>query len=301
MIVELLQPDASAWDAAAVGLRAGYYATSLGAAGLALFHAGYAHRLDAGEARWLRRLALGAAALAIGLSLLALIVRAGVLGGGDALFEARTWAAMMDSRIGDAFWIRLAGLLLIALLASRWPVAPHLAVAGALLVAASYAAMGHTTLYRPRQELAALIVVHLLAVAFWVGSLLPLARLAGRGGPQAAALIADWSRLARGVVLALAVSGALLAALLVRRADLLFATGYGWALVVKVALVLAMLALALRHAWWLLPALARGEPGASRRLATSIRIEVIVALAVFWAAAEMVSIHPLDAGHRVAR
>ncbi len=105
----------------------------------------------------------------------------------------------------------------------------------------------------------------------------------------------------RQLALRLTLAAALLAALLVRRADLLFVTWYGWALAVKLALVLAMLALALRHAWWLLPALARGEPGASRRLAASIRIEVIVALAVFWAAAEMVAIHPLDAGHRVAR
>jgi len=301
MIVELLQPDASAWDAAAVVVRAGYYATSLGAAGLALFHAGYAQRLDTADAAWLRRLALAAAVAAIALSLLALVVRAGVLTGGGPLFDARTWSAMMDSRIGDAFWIRLAGLLLIVLLVTRWSAAAHLAVAGALLVAVSYATMGHTTLYRPRQELAALVVVHLLAVAFWVGSLLPLARVAARGGPGAVALIADWSRLARGVVLVLFATGALLAALLVRRADLLFATGYGWALMVKLALVLTMLALALRHAWVLLPAVARGVPGASRQLAASIRIEAWIALAVFWAAAEMVSIHPLDAGHRVVR
>ena len=301
MILTLTQPDASAWDAAAVLLQAGYYAASLGAGGLALFFAGYAYRLDAAEAAWLRRLTLAAAATAIGLSLLALVARAGTLGGGEALFDARTWSAMMDSPIGDAFWIRFAGLLLIALLVTRWPAAPHLAASGALLVAVSYAAMGHSTLYRPRQELAALVVVHLLAVSFWVGSLLPLARAAARGEPQAAALIADWSRLARWLVLLLVASGALLAALLVRRADLLFATGYGWALAVKLALVLTMLALALRHAWWLLPALARGEPGAGRRLAASIRIEALVAVTVFWAAAEMVSIQPLDAGHRVMR
>lgn len=296
-----MQPDASAWDAAAVPVRAGYYATSLGAAGLALFYAGYGHRVEAGDAAWLRRLALAAAAAAIALSLLALVVRAGVLGDGVAgVFDPRAWSAMMDSRVGDAFWIRLAGLLLIALLATRWRVAPYLAVAGALAVAASYAAMGHTTLYQPRLALAALVVVHLLALSFWVGSLLPLAREAARGRPQAAALIADWSRLARGVVLVVLATGALLAVLLVRRADLLFATAYGWALAVKLALVLAMLALALRHAWVLLPSFARGQPGANRRFAASIRIEALVALAVFWAAAEMVSIHPLDAGHRLA-
>jgi putative copper export protein len=300
MILELIQPDASAWDAATVLVRAGYYAASLGAAGLALFHAGFAHRLAATEETRLRRLAVTAAGLAAGLSVLALVVRAGVLAGGGPLFEARIWQAMMTSRIGDAFWIRLGGLALIATLATRWRIASPLAVAGALAVAASYAAMGHSMLYRPRQANAALVVLHLLAVAFWAGSLLPLARVAARGGTEAASLIAAWSRIARWVVAVLVLAGVALAVLMVRRADLLYATFYGWALTVKVALVAAMLALALRHALVLAPAAARGEVGAGGRLAASIRAEAVVALLVFWAAAEMVSIHPLDAGHRVA-
>jgi putative copper export protein len=300
LILELIQPDASAWDAATVLVRAGYYAASLGAAGLALFHAGFAHRLEATEETRLRRLAVTAAGLAAGLSVLALVVRAGVLAGGGPLFEARIWQAMMTSRIGDAFWLRLGGLTLIATLATRWRIASPLAVAGALAVAASYAAMGHSMLYRPRQANAALVVLHLLAVAFWAGSLLPLARVAARGGTEAASLIAAWSRIARWVVAMLVLAGVALAVLMVRRADLLYATFYGWALTVKVALVAAMLALALRHALVLAPAAARGEAGAGERLAASIRAEAVVALLVFWAAAEMVSIHPLDAGHRVA-
>lgn len=299
MIIELLTPDASAWDAATVLLRATYYAASLGAAGAALFHAGFGERMAEADARAIRRLAAGAALAGIALSLAALVVRAGVLTGGGDLFEARTWQAMMASRIGDAFWIRLAGLGLIALLASSMTVAPHLAVAGALAVAASYAAMGHSMLYRPRQEIAALVVIHLTCMAFWVGSLLPLARLARGRDHATAAIIEDWSRIARPVVLLLVASGGLLAALMVRRLDLLYATHYGTALTVKLALVGTMLVLAARHGFVLVPAAARGEAGAGERLARSIRLEAVVALLVFWAAAEMVSIHPLDAGHRI--
>jgi putative copper export protein len=61
-----------------------------------------------------------------------------------------------------------------------------------------------------------------------------------------------------------------------------------------------MVALAVRHRFLLTPALARGEPGAGARLARSIRWEAGLALLVFWAAAEMVSVHPLDAGHRIS-
>jgi len=299
VILEALQPDASAWDAATVMLRAAYYATSLGAAGAALFHAGFAHHLMEDDQRAVRRLAAGAAAAALLLSLAALFVRVGVLTGGADVLEARTWSAMMGSRIGDAFWIRTAGLVLVLTLATRLAIAPHLAVAGALAIAASYAAMGHSMLYRPRQEIAALVVVHLLCVSFWVGSLLPLARLAGGRDAEAPALIASWSRIARPVVALMIASGALLAVLMVRRADLLYATFYGFALTVKLALVASMLCLAARHAFVLAPAAARRGPGAAARLARSIRLEAALALLVFWAAAEMVSIHPLDAGHRV--
>jgi putative copper export protein len=300
MIIEFLTQDASAWDGATVMLRAAYYAASLGAAGAALFHAGFGERMAEEDAGAIRRLAAGAALFAIALSLVALVVRAGVLTGGGDLFEARTWAAMMGSRIGDAFWIRLAGLALIASLATGITIAPHLAVAGALAVAASYAAMGHSMLYRPRQEIAALVVLHLTCVAFWVGSLLPLARLARGRDMATPAIFEDWSRIARPVVALLIASGGLLAALMIRRLDLLYGTAYGWGLTVKLVLVGLMLVLAARHAFVLVPAAARREAGAGERLARSIRLEAVVALLVFWAAAEMVSIHPLDAGHRVA-
>ena len=300
MIIELLTPEPSAWDAASVLVRAANYAASLVAGGAALFHAGFSAQMRQADSASVRRLAAGASAAAIALSVAALIVRAGVLSGGGGILEARVWEAMMTSRIGDAFWIRLAGLLAIAALATRITVAPHLAVAGALAVAASYAAMGHSMLYRPRQGIAALVVVHLACVSFWVGSLLPLARLArGRDG-ETVAILADWSRIARPVVAVLIASGLALAALMVRRFDLLYATAYGSGLSVKLLLVAVMLALAARHAFVLSPAAARLEPGAGNRLARSIRLEAAVSLLVFWAAAEMVSIHPLDAGHRIA-
>jgi len=298
VIVEYLRPDPSALDAAVVMLRAGYHAASLGAAGLALFAAAFAHRLDAAGLAHLRRGTLGAAAAGIALSLLALVVQAAVLTEGSDPFDGETWRAMMVSRIGDAFWLRCAGLLLVALSAmgSRFGVA--LGAMGALMVAASYAAMGHSTLYRPRQMLSALVVLHLLAVAFWIGSLPPLAR-AARDGAAGAALIAEWSRAALGIVAVVVAAGLLLAWYLVGRWDLLVSTWYGGALIAKVALFAALLAFAAWHRLRLTPALARGGPEAGARLTRSIRIEMIVALLVFWAAAEMVSVHPADYGHRI--
>lgn len=297
MILEYLQPDPTLAEGGTVLLRGLTHAAMLGAAGLGLFRAGFGDRLDAAEQARLDRLLLGAALLGIALTILALPLRVLVLTAGASAFDVEVLRAVMESRNGDAFWIRLAALSTLALSArgGRWRDA--LAGAGALGVAASYAALGHSTLFRPRQELAGLVTLHLLAVAGWVGSLLPVAWAARRGD---AALVAAWSRLALWLVVAILLSGALLVALLVRRADLLLAGWYGYALLAKLALVGVMLALALRHRQALTPALVRGEAGAGRRLSDSILLEAAVALLVFWAAAEMVSVHPLDAGHRIA-
>ncbi|MBY0337420.1 MAG: CopD family protein, partial [Acetobacteraceae bacterium] len=112
--------------------------------------------------------------------------------------------------------------------------------------------------------------------------------------------VARWSRLGAAAVAVVAGTGGILAILLVRRPELLYAGWYGWALTAKLLLVLAMLALAARHRFRLTPALRRGEPGAGPRLARGILLEAALALLVFYAAAELVSVHPLDAGHRIS-
>jgi putative copper export protein len=294
VILEYLQPDPSALDAAFVMLRAASHVAMLGAAGLALFGLGFGAALTREDAARLRRWLLGLALAGIALNVGILPLRVLVLTAGESAFDLPTLGAVMASRNGDAFWIRLAGLSALAFAAARegraWDA---LAGAGALAVAASYAALGHSMLFRPRQELAALVTLHLLAVAFWTGSLPALAWAARRGQAE---LVEAWSRAALWAVAVVAGTGLALAALLVRRGDLLLAGWYGHALLAKLALVAAMLALAARHRFTLTPRLAQG---AGPALAASIRVETVLALLVAWAAAELVSVHPLDAGHRL--
>jgi len=181
-----------------------------------------------------------------------------------------------------------------------WRAGPAIAAVGGVLVLGSYAAMGHSMLYQPRQEIAALVVLHLGVVAFWVGSLLPLLSVAQRpDGAETVALLHDWSRAATVAVAAMIASGVLLTWYLTVRLDLIFEAWHGWALAGKVVAVLAALALALSNRLRHTPALAQGQPGAGARLASSIRLEIVLVLLVFYIAAEMVSVHPIDYGHRV--
>jgi putative copper export protein len=294
MILELLQPDPNPWDALAVVVRAGYNFAGLAAAGRALFLASVGQALDDDARAEMRALLARLAIFGIALSVLALFVRAAQLAGGEDVFDATIWTAMARGRVGDAFALRATGFLLVLAGARGYMVAAPM---GALLIAASYAGMGHSTLYRPRQELAALVAVHLLAVSFWIGSLPALIAAARRDD---AALIRAWSRAAMVAVALVFATGAALIFLLVGRVDLLIAAWYGWALIAKLILVAGLMGFAIWHKLAATPALDRGAAGAGAALARSIARELALAALVCYAAAELVSVHPLDYGHRIA-
>ena len=300
MILEYLQPDASLLDGITVIIRALYYIATIGAAGLGLFAIGFGHRLEPEEAARLRRVLLGTIAAGLLLSVMALALRVLVLTAGVSIFNADVWAAVMRSRIGDAFWLRAAGLVLLTAAFTTWRIGPAITAIGALLVVASYAAKGHSMLFAPRQEIAALVVVHLTVVAFWVGSLSPLVWVTQRrDGASAANLIQDWSKAAIWAVSAMIASGMLLSWYLTLRMDRIFDAWHGWALAWKVLAVLAALGFALWNRQRHTPALARGDAGAGAGLAASIRLEMLLVALAFYAAAEMVSVHPVDYGHRI--
>lgn len=300
MILEYLQPDPSFLDGIAVMMRALYYAASIGAAGLVFFMIGYGHRLRPAEVTRLHRTLLGAVAIGLAVSVAALALRVLVLTAGASMTNGAVWDVMMRSRIGDAFWMRSAGLVLLAAAVMPWRAGPAIAAVGGVVVLGSYAAMGHSMLFQPRQEIAALVVLHLGVVAFWVGSLLPLLWVAQRpDSGETVTLLHDWSRAATIAVAAMIATGVLLTWYLTVRLDLILEAWHGWALAGKVLVVLAALGLALSNRLRHTPALEQGQPGAGAGLASSIRLEIVLVLLAFYIAAEMVSVHPIDYGHRI--
>jgi putative copper export protein len=281
-------------------MRALYYAASIGAAGLVFFMIGYGHRLRPAEVTRLHRTLLGAVAIGLAVSVAALALRVLVLTAGASMTNGAVWDVMMRSRIGDAFWMRSAGLVLLAAAVMPWRAGPAIAAVGGVVVLGSYAAMGHSMLFQPRQEIAALVVLHLGVVAFWVGSLLPLLWVAQRpDSGETVTLLHDWSRAATIAVAAMIATGVLLTWYLTVRLDLILEAWHGWALAGKVLVVLAALGLALSNRLRHTPALEQGQPGAGAGLASSIRLEIVLVLLAFYIAAEMVSVHPIDYGHRI--
>jgi putative copper export protein len=266
------------------------YAGQFTAAGLAFFALLLGARQTPADSARQARWAAGAALLGLLASLGAHAAHVGVLTGGT-LLDAEAWRLVATSRAGAAAALGAAGLGLVAALAlgPGWTVPAAL---GGVLVCASYTLAGHTTELQPRALLAGLLLLHLLVAAFWIGSLAPLAVAARRGGPEAAVLVAAWSRLATIAVPVLLAAGLALAVWTLGGVRALLASAYGRALLAKLALVVVLLGFAALHRWRLTPDLAAGRPGAGRRLARSIALEAVVACLVLYAAAELVSAPP---------
>lgn len=233
----------------------------------------------------------GAAALGAVASLVAAGVDHAILSGGAA--EA-SWLAA-GSWIGPVLLLRLAGLVLLSLSAigSGGAIGSGAAsavsvLAGTGAVVLSFALTGHAGgqgLALP----AALVAIHLLGGAFWLGALLPL-QAACRHPDRAAVsrLMARFSAVAIMAVPVLIGAGLWLAVILVGGWAELAGTQYGRLLAAKVLLVAAMLGLAALNRWRFSPLLAR-DPAASARLGRSIRAEAVLGLAVLGLTATLTS------------
>jgi putative copper resistance protein D len=279
MVATLLQADLATW--LSILIKAAAYGASLLAAGGALVLSSLP-MLSAGAARSLVRTTLRCALLAAFFSLLRVPLRASFLMGG-------TWAGAMDPMIlqmvaetplGHSVWLRLLGIVLIFPLVWQTPVARAVAVCGAVLIAVSFALRGHS-LEEPRLLLAALVVLHVLGLAFWLGALAPLARAARQDPPsQAGALARAFGQRAVWTVGALVAAGGLLLALLGGFSSSALDSPYGQLFALKLVAFSGILGFAAWNKMRLTPRLLKGEPTAQMALRRSIQWETSLFVAI---------------------
>lgn len=264
------------------------YGAALLAMGSVLFLVVFGKRAEAPVLRLARDLAVGAAL--VGLTVLALRfgIRAARISGMG--FEAATDPMMLsfvwESPLGTAaIWRGVGELAILAVLMPR--IGQWIAMAGSCAVAISFAQVGHT-LGEPRVALAALLVLHLLAAAFWIGALTPLRRAALSF--EGADLLHRFGSIAALGVAALIIAGTALAYHLSGSVAALFGTAYGLGLLAKVAIVSALLGLAALNKVRLVPALRAGEPSATHALRLSISLEMLAVALILLATATITSV-----------
>lgn len=232
-------------DLLAAILKALGYSAALSAAGVALARSTLGHGRDlpspVGIERWAGLLLAFAACCSATL----LVFR---LGGA---FDRATIDAVFLSPLGVALGLQLAGGVWLAMTAGRTAALP-----GALLVLIAFGVVGHSA---TRGALAsATVIVHVTAVAWWLGGLWVLLFAAPRATSEAfAQLVRRFSRQADWVVVTLFVAALTTAALIL---DLRFDPGlsYDRGLLAKFGLTIGLLALAAVNKLLLSPRLAQG-------------------------------------------
>ena len=206
--------------------------------------------------------------------------------GAEGAIDPVMLSIVWQSALGDAaVWRALGFTAVLALLIPR--LGRWLAGLGAVLIAVSYTHVGHS-LGEPRVILMALLVAHLLAVGFWVGALSPL--YAAAGSRKGAATLHRFGTIAAGAVALLVAVGVAFAWLVSGSPANLIGTAYGWTLLGKVAVVALLLALAARNKLRLVPALERGETGASKRLKRAIAWEGVAVMLVLLLTATLTTV-----------
>lgn len=287
MLDALVQPD----EVLSIALKAALYASSLLAAGSALFL--LVHRdLDSITTQVLRRLALVSALLALPLSAALMLTQASYLGGGGlaAALNPVLLRLVAEGPLGESTWVRAAGLIMVGVLGFTAGAPRLLGALGAVGIAASFALVGHA-LGEPRLLLATLVAVHVLGVAYWIGAFAPLYRLAGLDDALATGRVAHrFGRNALWVVIALVIAGAALFVLMTGDPLAALATPYGRLFVTKLALVAVLLALAAYNKTLLTPALLSGDREAGTRLRRSIRFEAGVAVLILLTTAALTTL-----------
>ena len=280
---------------ATVAVKAFACLASLGTAGCALALASFS-TLDGETVRMVRRLGLAGAFVAGAASAALVPMGAVYLAGGvwaGAADPALT-GMVMSSPVGESLVVLIAGLGVVALCFLFRTVPRFVAVAGAVIVCASFALRGHV-LAEPRAVLAALVTVHLFGLAFWIGGLAPLHRLAGRADPvRAGTAAAEFGRRAVWVVPALAVAGAGLLVLLAGNPLDALQHTWGRLLAVKLALFLLLLSLAGFNKRRLTPALLAGDVEAGASLRRSIRLELVAVIVILTTTAALTTIASPD-------
>jgi putative copper resistance protein D len=265
------------WDGAAVLVKAVLYAATLGAAGGVFFLAYSRSLLEPSDRLAIARPLFILIAVAIAASAArVLLTAASMASDAGGMLDARLLSMVWRGGEGRAAVLRAAGLLLAIPALARGR-GRRLAIAGAAVAATSFAWVGHAR--AAAQAVTPLLVgVHVLAAAFWLGALGPLAIAARRREPRAlGALAARFGRIALAVVGALLAAGAMILWILLGSFSELWTSGYGRLASVKIALVACLLALAAWNKLRLVPRIAAGDALAVRSLRRSLRAELLAA------------------------
>jgi copper resistance protein D len=280
----------SGWEVVAICAKTVTYAATLGVAG-AIFFSAYCKNLLQGPQQILIRRLIGTLLI---ISALASAVRIPLLAGsmsGDfaGVFDSDFENMILRNGEGRTTGWRFFGLALMAI--GVFSNRTATAFIGAVIAAVSFAWIGHVHAMLPHTLPRALLCLHLLCAAFWLGALAPLLIVAQGGtGFQAASVAARFATWALGLVGLLMAAGVWLLWMLIRDAAEFWSSGYGRMLLVKLLLVACLLATAALNKFYLATKLSSGDAKVALLFRRSLRAEMLLGGLILLATAAFTSL-----------
>jgi copper transport protein len=202
--------------------------------------------------------------------------------GPSAFMAGKVWrAAFSTSYALTIAAIAVALLAALGALNRTGRVARILSLAALALAAAAPALSGHASTAAPQFLTRPIVALHVGAVIFWSGALVPLATLIGTGNRLAIRALLRFGRAIPYALIPLLVSGATLATIQIERIDAARSTDYGRLLLAKIAVVILLLAIAAWNRFHLTARVAGGDIAGARSLLHAIGAEVLLVLVIF--------------------
>ncbi len=225
--------------------------------------------------------------------------------GWGSVSEVGLLGRSLGDGMGPALAVTLLGLVLVAVTASLpfQGAVRVTALVGAVLAPLGFALTGHTRTMSPRLVGLVADLVHLAAAGVWFGGLMALVSVLARrrragDALGAGAAVAEFSGLAAGGLIAVAVTGMTMAVIEVGGPGAMTSTTYGRLLMAKVALVLVVAAGGGWNRLRLVPVLADHQAPAEgsdprwNTLGRILRLEVVVLAVVLVITAVLVNVTP---------
>jgi putative copper export protein len=266
-------------DLISVTLRALSYVALFQAVGLVFFLTLFGRELTEAHAQ-LRRAVFVTSSAGMLLVLAHLALEAPRMAGDfSGLRDAELQRLAWTSGSGVSALMQAAGLLgiMICMATPARGGAPSAALCG-LIAVGGFVLTGHTSAHPLRAVLAPLLALHLLVVAFWFGSLLPLMRVIRIESRAVAVRILErYSTIAGWLVPLILLAGLAMAWILVGDLGVL-RRPYGRLLIAKFVGFMLLMLLAAANRWRWTPALAAGVQATALR--RSIAMEIALLLAV---------------------
>lgn len=197
------------------------------------------------------------------------------------IVTAAPWTSAFATSLGPSLLIAIVAMA-IAWFAWQRPSTPTsrglttLAMAG---VGLSLSASGHASTASPQWLTRPAVFVHGVAVAYWIGALMPLAAMAHRRSDDLPRALRRFSTIAIALVGLLALSGLLLSVIQLGSPRALIETPYGILLSIKLVLVTLLLGLAALNRFLLTPAVTVNSEN-TRSLLRSLVLECVLVVCI---------------------